>query len=416
MSSPGNAESTCRTTTEPEALSRNRPRPRSSSERLARLLTWKRLSEAGWQQTGPAIADAADEIFRRAMAADGAFIAVKGEIASWAKVSISTIDNARRVLEAHGLLTIRRERIDATRNRPNVWILTKKGRAVAAAALGVQRVTPTLCKKDLSKNPTDSLPQAQKRGRAQMERGVRRAEGATPRKAAEEGRQRPRPSSATRRALDASSALGRVPQPFQGQSLAIGEVLRDVAREILDIEDAGNAPDLAETIRARFLPGLEPDTLERALSRRGRDALHALAYVAALTQTRTVKPVRSPAGLFLQVAWHTGQDPALQLVEILAARRRLTVPPPPSRPASLGRPETSERAAASAWLSCLPSPERDSLRTAHRITGNPYDRLEDWPVRAWRAAGRPQPLGGQVVLPRPTSESGTPRADRDALS
>ena len=303
MPSPGNAESTCRTTTEPQTLSRNRPRPRSSSERLARLLTWKRLSEAGWQQTGPAIADAADEIFRRAMAAGGAFIAVKGEIASTAKVSISTIDNARRLLEAHGLLTIRRERIDATRNRPNAWILTRKGRAVAAAALGVQRVTPTLCKKDLSTNPTGSLPQAQKRGRAQMERGVRRAEGATPRKAAaEQARKRPCPSSPARRALEVSSALGRVPQRPWGHSVAIGEVLRDVAREILDIEDARNAPDLAETIRARFLPGLEPDTLERALSRRGRDALHALAYVAALTQTRTVKPVRSPAGLFLQVA------------------------------------------------------------------------------------------------------------------
>ena len=157
MPSPGNTESPCRTNTEPDALSRNRPRPRSSSERLGRMLTWKRLSEAGWQQTGPAIADAADEIFRRAMAADGAFIAVKGEIASAAKVSISTIDNARRLLEAHGLLKIRRERIDATRNRPNVWILTKKGRAIASAALGVQRVTPTLCKKDISTNPTETL-------------------------------------------------------------------------------------------------------------------------------------------------------------------------------------------------------------------------------------------------------------------
>jgi len=102
-------------------------------------------------------------------------------------------------------------------------------------------------------------------------------------------------------------------------------------------------------------------------------------------------------------------------VEILAARRRLTAPPAPPRPPT-GRPAGDERAAASAWLSSLPSPERDSLRTAHRITGNPYDRLEDWPVRAWRAAGRPQPLGGQVVMPCSASESGVPRADRDALS
>jgi len=415
MPSPGNTESTCRTTTEPDALSRNRPRPRSSSERLARLLTWKRLSEAGWQQTGPAIADAADEIFRRAMAAGGAFIAVKGEIASSAKVSISTIDNARRLLEAHGLLTIRRERIDATRNRPNVWILTKKGRAVASAALGVQRVTPTLCKKDISTNPTDSLPQAQKHGRAQMERGVRRAEGATPREGVQQAQKRPRPSSGVRRALEVSSALGRVPQRPWGQSLAIGEVLRDVAREILDIEHLSHPAELAETIRSRFLPGLEPDTLERALSRRGQPALHALAYVAALTQTRTAKPVRSAERLFLKVAWRTGQDPALQLVEILAARRRLTAPPAAPLPPA-GRPAGDELAEARAWLSSLPSPERDSLRAAHRITGNPYDRLEDWPVRAWRAAGRPQPLGGQVVMQCSASESGAPRADRDALS
>ena len=415
MSSPGNAESSCRTTTEPPALPRNRPRPRSASERLARLLTWKRLSEAGWQQTGPAIADAADEIFRRATSAGGAFIAVKGEIASSAKVSISTVDNARRLLEAHGLLTIRRERIDATRNRPNVWILTKKGRAVASAALGVQRVTPTLCKKDISTNPTDSLPQAQKRGRAQMERGVRRAEGATPREGVQQARKRPRPSSTARRALEVSSALGRVPQRSWGHSVAIGEVLRDVAREILDIEDVGTAPDLAETIRARFLPGLEPDTLERALSRRGRDALHALAYVAALTQTRTVKPVRSPAGLFLQVAWHTGQDPALQLVEILAARRRLTAPPAAPLPPA-GRPAGDELAKARAWLSSLPSTQRTDARRTHETRMLPHERLGDWPVRAWNAAGRPQPLGGQVVMPCSAPEPGAPRADRDALS
>ena len=229
-----------------------------------------------------------------------------------------------------------------------------------------------------------------------MERGVRRADGATPRKPAEQPQERQRSSSKALRALEGSSALGRVPQPFQGQSLAIAEVLRDVSREILALEALGKPKDLAETIRARFLPGLAPEDLERALSRRGQPALHALAYVAALTQTRTAKPVRSAERLFLKVAWRTGQDPALQLAEILAARRRLTAPPTQSVPASTGRSGTSDRAAAAAWLTSLPSPERTSLRETHRITGNPYDRLEDWPVRAWRTAGKPEPLGADM--------------------
>lgn len=388
MSDPGLHESTCRSFTHTQPP-RARPRRRSNAERLARLLTWKRLAEAGWQQTGTAVADAADTIFRRCMEAGGAFVAPKGAIAAEAKVSISTIDNCRRLMEAHGLLLVRRQRIGPTRSRPNVWILTAKGRAIAEGALGVQRVTPTLCKGLIDKkSPTDSRPRARKDGRARAARGGRRASGTPPRKRAEAPPSKARPASAFRRSLEVSSGLDRISQRRRGPALLVTDAIRETARVILDIADPPDAPELAEIIRQRFIPDLSEKDLIRTLEVRGQAGFTALVYAAALKQSRGRKPVRRPAGLFMKVAWHTGQNPTQQLDAILAARRRVVEP----APLLVRRPDVTEieRDWAAVWIDSLPREERRRLKDAHWTDGRPDCRVRDWPVRAWRAAGRPR--------------------------